>query len=200
MRTWTTTHLAVIVGAAALLGGCAGTDAATPPPAARASQATREPPLTSVAGAYLGRAGDSDVLVAVVPGDDHTVRVYACDGKELANATVDQWFQGAFDGTGPVTLSAGAYKMTLRKANGAFSGEFFKDGKALPFVATLPTDGSALLDAELRDPKTGAVTRDGNVIVLGGEQRGNLVPTRPPKCRVVLVASGSGATYIVLCG
>jgi len=113
---------------------------------------------------------------------------------------VDQWFQGAFDGTGLATLGAGGYKMTLRKANEAFSGEFFMAGKAFPFVATLPADGSALLNAELRDPKTGAITRDGNVIVLGGEQRGNMVPTRPPKCRAVLVGSGSTATYILVCG
>jgi len=46
------------------------------------------------------------VFLAVVPRDDR-VRVYACDGRDLANATVDQWFEGPFDGTGPVTLTGG---------------------------------------------------------------------------------------------
>lgn len=182
----TKTSLAIVAGIALMLTGCAG------PPAS-----PQEPALARVPGAYLGRAGD--VFLAVVPGDN-SVRVYACDGMELSNATVDQWFQGAFDGTGPVTLSAGAHQVTLRASDTGFAGEFLMGGKALPFVATLPTDGSALLDAEVRDPATGTITRDGNVIVLGGEQRGNMIPTRPPKCRVVLVGTGSSASYTLVCG
>lgn len=186
-----------MAGMALILSGCAAQDSTVRP--AAPTTATQEAPLVSVPGAYLGRAGESKVFLAVVPGDN-AVRVYACDGEDLAHATVDQWFQGAFDGTGPVTLSAGAFKLTLRAASGAFSGEFYLDGKALPFVATKPVEGSALLDAEVRDPKTGAVTRDGNVIVLGGEQRGAMAPVRMPKCRAVQVTtSGGGSSWVVVC-
>jgi len=156
--------------------------------------------LTVVPGAYLGRAGDSDVLVAVVP-EGQTVRVYACDGKDLSNATVNQWFQGPLAGDGSATLAANGYRVTLRATGGGYSGEFaFPDGRALPFTATPAPAGSALLDAELRDQATGAIIRDGNIIVLGAEQRGVMIPTRPPKCRLVLVTgSGGQQQWVAVC-
>jgi len=140
------------------------------------------------------------VFLAVVPRDDR-VRVYACDGRDLANATVDQWFEGPFDGTGPVTLTGGRLSLTLRAADGGFAGELrLPDGRALPFTASLPADGSALYDAEVRAPNTGEVTRDGTVIALAGEHRGVIVPTRPRRCVSVSVTGANGElTFVVVC-
>jgi len=153
-----------------------------------------------VAGAFLGRVRDSNVFVAVVPGD-RTVRVYACDGVDLRDASVDQWFQGPFDGVTATTLRAGGFAVTLRAEAGGFVGDFvLADGRALPFTAAAAAEGSALLDAEVRDPVTGAVTGDGNVIVLGAEQRGVFVPTRPRRCRVVLTTGADGSQhYVTVC-
>jgi hypothetical protein len=82
-------------------------------------------------------------------------------------------FEGAFDGTGPVTLVAGGSTLTVRRAGTGFAGEFVPPGgAALPFTATLPAEGPGLLDAESRDTSTGAIIRDGNVIGPDG-QRGH---------------------------
>jgi hypothetical protein len=149
-------------------------------------------PATVVPGASLGRAGANGVFVAVLPGRK-TIRVYACDGADLRNATVDQWFAGGYDGIGPVTLTAGGLSLTIRTMHPGFRGELtLADGTVLPFDAAQPTDAeSALLDGEARDPTTGAIVRAGTVIVLGGEQRGVVLPTRKP-CRFVLVTGPNG--------
>jgi hypothetical protein len=156
--------------------------------------------MTVVPGAFLGRVRDSNVFVAVVPGD-RTVQVYACDGVDLRDASVDQWFRGPFDGVTATTLRAGRFAVTLRPEAGGFVGDFvLPDGRALPFTAAPAAEDSVLLDAEVRDPATGAVTRDGNVIVLGAEQRGALVPARPRKCRVVLTTGADGSqNYVTVC-
>ena len=182
--------IALLVSVAVALSGCEE----SPAPAA---PSTEDTPLTAVPNAMLGRAGDSAIFLAVVPGAG-SVRVYACDGADLMTATVNQWFSGAFDGTGPVTLRAGGFQVILRADGGGYAGDVvLPDGTALPFTATTPRDGDALLDAELRDPVSGAVTRDGDVIVLGGESRGAMIPTRPRRCRPVQVQGSNGQTTIV---
>lgn len=182
----------VLFSAVLALGGCAEAEPAAP--------VAREAPATAVAGAFLGRADAGDVFVAVVPGDT-SIRVYACDGADLFHATVDQWFEGPFDGTGPVTLTAGGAKVTLRATEEGYRGELVTSRQSMHFTAAPPAIGSALLDAKVRDPQTGVVTRDGTVIVIGGDQRGALVPTRPRKCRFILVSGPNGAQqWVSVCG
>jgi hypothetical protein len=134
MNTSSLTRIIVttMIGTAVALGGCAR--AGEPPP----STATVPDLAVVEPGAYLGEAGDT-VRIAVVPGNK-TIKVYACGDS----AAVNHQFEGAFDGTAPVTLTADPYRLTIRRTADGYSGHLIPPrGPWLSFTADPPAAGAA---------------------------------------------------------
>jgi len=83
------------VGLAACGGGGDNAETVTTPPSSAI-----ERPLERVDGASVGRVEGSEMFIAVL--DDGTnVRAYLCNGT-VDEGTLDLWFDGSWDGAGPV--------------------------------------------------------------------------------------------------
>jgi hypothetical protein len=94
-----------------------------------------------------------------------------------------------WDGRTPITIvGAGGAKLRVERvhADGRISGRL--DGHRFTVE---PATGTA-----------GLVERDGarRVVLADGSIRGTMIPTRPPRCRVVLVTSSSGQQqWVTVC-
>jgi len=98
------------VGLAACGGDGENADTATTPPSSAI-----ERPLERVDGAAVGRVEGSEMFIAVL--DDGTnVRAYLCNGT-VDEGTLDLWFDGSWDRSGPVTtLRAAKLALTIGAA------------------------------------------------------------------------------------
>ena len=193
--------LAVVLAAttAVALAACGGdgdnAGTATTPPSSAI-----ERPLEQVDGAAVGRVEGSDMFIAVLA--DHTnVRAYLCNGT-VDEGTLDLWFQGAWDGTGPITLRAAKLALPIERRGDDYTGQLHTaDGNRFAFTAAEPRDEAAgLLKLERRGPDTGEIV-DKHAISAG--QRGHarrLCPDRhhlPLHQKVRVLADGTAQEFYV---
>jgi hypothetical protein len=169
--------------------------------------------MALVPDAAVGRIGDTNALVAVVPGAGN-IAVYVCDGENIAQggelgqpptSELSRWFRGSWDGHSPATLTSGPFTLTVTGQDGTFSGELtLATGERLPFSAARATDGDGLYRVERFDSFTGEVTAGGDSIVFNGDERGafHTVVTRCRRVlRRVVLADGTTTTIVVeICG
>jgi hypothetical protein len=135
----------------------------------------------------VGRVQGTEAFISV-SYDGRRLRAYACDGSPRRLATLSKWFDAPWDGHGPVTMVNGDSTLRIERlhADGRISGRL--DGHR--FTA---------------DPATGPAglhERDGRrtIVLADGSQRGTFIPTRPPKCRVVVVTSSGGQQqWVTVC-
>ena len=126
----------------------------------------------------VGKVQGTEAYLAVTY-DGHHLRAYACNGSARRLPTISAWFEAPWDGRSPIAVTVDGH--TLRM-DGPLSGRL--DGHR--FTLDRATDPGGLYE-EL----TGTTTET-SVVLNNGEIRGAMVPTRPPRCRVVLVTSSSG--------
>lgn len=131
-------------------------------------------PLDPLPNASVGRVAGTDAFVAV-SRDGGRVRVYVCDGTLRRDASVSVWFRGR---AGAKTLRAGGHRLTLDRDHGTFDGRRFRLRPA-----SMP---AGLFQGE----QTGTTATW--IVLADRSKRGTMIPTRPPRCRFVLVTSATG--------
>jgi hypothetical protein len=140
-------------------------------------------PLEPFPNVSVGRVSGTSAFVAV-SREGGKLRVYVCDGTLRRDATVSVWFRGR---AGARTLHAGGHTLTLDGDRGRFDGR--------PFTLRRAKAPSGLFQGTAKGTTA-------TWIVLGDRRkRGAFVPTRPPKCRFVLVTNSSGQQqWVSVCG
>jgi hypothetical protein len=184
------------VGLAACGGDGENADTATTPPSSAI-----ERPLERVDGAAVGRVEGSEMFIAVL--DDGTnVRAYLCNGT-VDEGTLDLWFDGSWDRSGPVTtLRAAKLALTIERSGDGYTGELHTaDGKQFAFTATVPQDEAAgLLKLQRHDPDTGEIVDKHAIVLDNGDMRGAFAPI-VTTCRYVkktrVLADGTTQEYYV---
>jgi hypothetical protein len=200
-----TALLAVMLAATTAVGlaacGSDGDDADT---VTTPSSSAIERPLERVEGAAVGRLEDSEMFIAILV-DGTNVRAYLCNGS-VDEGTLDLWFEGSWDGTGPVTLRAAKLALTIERRGEGYAGQLHTaDGKQFAFTAVEPRDEAAgLLKLERHDPDTGEIVDKHAVVLDNGDMRGNFAPL-VTTCRYVLKSRvlADGTTqqfYVQICG
>ena len=139
-----------------------------------AASATAKPSRTVAVGKVQG----TEAYLAVTY-DGHHLRAYACNGSARRLPTVSAWFEAPWDGRSPIAVTAGGHTLRL---DGPLSGRL--DGHR--FTLHRATGPGGLYE------ELSGTTTETSVVLDNGEIRGTFVPTRPPRCRVVLVTSSSG--------
>ena len=131
-------------------------------------------PLDPLPQASVGRVAGTGAFVAV-SREGGRLRVYVCDGTLKRDARTSVWFRGR---AGARTLRSGGHTLTLDGNRGRFDGR--------PFTLRRAQAPAGLFQG----------TTDGTtatwIVLPDRAKRGTFVPTRPPKCRVVLVTNSSG--------
>ena len=141
---------------------------------------TTRTPLDPLPNASVGRVAGTGAFVAV-SRERGRVRVYVCDGTLQRDAKIAAWFRGR-EGT----LRAAGHTLTLRGNRGTFDGR--------PFTLRRAKAPAGLLQGSAGGIATTWIVR------ADGSKRGNFVPTRPPRCRIVVVTSSSGQSqYVTVC-
>ncbi|HEX5619637.1 MAG TPA: hypothetical protein VFX51_14545 [Solirubrobacteraceae bacterium] len=156
--------------------------AAAPTASAAPIRITLKPlPETSV-----GRVDGTRAFIAVSLRGDR-LRAYVCDGTLRRDPTISTWFRTRWDRGGPLTLHRAGHTLRLTPGlRGRLDGHRFR---------TRPVDAPAgLFRGRHQRLRT-------TWIVLGnGHKRGTFVPTRPPKCRFVLVTGSNGQQqWVTVC-
>jgi hypothetical protein len=142
-------------------------------------------PLKPLPNVSVGRVDGTQAFIALsVEGGK--LRVYVCDGTLRRDPTVSAWFRGRADAR---ELRAGGHTLTIDP--GGKTGSF--DGHA--FTLRPATSPSGLFQGR----------RDGTeatwIVLQGMQKRGTFIPTRPPKCRFVLVTGPNGTQqWVNVCG
>ena len=181
------------------IGACG--DSAAEVPTASATPTTTVEELLPMPGALVGPVEDSDLFIAVVPGEDGTVEAYSCDGTDTSG-TVDQWFRGAWDGRSRVALTGGDFELSFEHHTEAISGHLTTPGgDVLAFRATPAEEGEGLHVLERRDATTGEVIDRGGLIVNDNDRRGAMAPFST-QCRYIAkrrydVVTGQYIEYVV---
>jgi hypothetical protein len=153
-----------------------------------------------VPGAAVGRVADTEMFAAVLAEDD-AIRVYLCNGL-VDEGTVDVWFEGPWDGAGPVKLKEGALELSIAADADSFVGELRTvDGHAWPFAAELPqTSAAGLYRGPRTNPDTGEVVFKHLVILDNGDAPGTFAPV-VTTCRYIkrtrVLADGTTQEYYV---
>jgi hypothetical protein len=128
--------------------------------------------------------------------DGRRLRVYVCDGTLKRDATVARWFRGRWDGISPRTLRASKNEVSIESVapDGTIRGRVLLADGEHAFTARPKTHPNGLHHGHRKGFSA-------TWIVLSKRQmRGNFVPARPPKCRVVPVTSSSGGTqWVTVC-
>ena len=149
---------------------------------AAAGTATAKPSRTVAVGKVQGTAA-----YLAVTYDGHRLRAYACDGSARRLPTISAWFEAPWDGRSPIAVTVGGH--TLRR-DAPTSGRL--DGHR--FALERATGPAGLFE------QTSGTTTETSVVLPNGEIRGAMIPTRPPRCRLVLVTSSSGQQqYVTVC-
>jgi hypothetical protein len=126
-------------------------------------------PLDPLPNASVARVQGTGAFVAL-SREGGKLRVYVCDGTLRRDAKVSVWFRGR----------AGARTLTLdaRGTAGTFDGHAFR-------LRDAPSH------AGLFQGRRGGTTATW-IVLADRAKRGTFVPTRPPKCRLVLVTGPGG--------
>jgi hypothetical protein len=156
-----------------------------------ASEASTRIPLKPLPETSVGRVDGSRAFLAFsVKGGK--LRVYVCDGTLKRDATISTWFRHRWDGRRALTLRAGGHTLEIdavRRA-GRISGRL--DGARF---RVRPASGKAGLFTGRAN-----ALRTTWIMLPDRAKRGTFVPTRPPKCRVVLVSGPNGQSqYVAVC-
>jgi hypothetical protein len=149
-------------------------------------------PLSPLPDASVGRVDGTRAFIAVsVRGD--RLRVYVCDGTLRRDATISVWFKRRWDGRSPITIRRGGHVLHIDRVRGG------------RIAGTL--DGTHRF--RVRPAKTPAGLFRGHkralsttwIVLPGRAKRGTFVPTRPRKCRLVLVSGANGQSqWVSVCG
>ena len=136
----------------------------------------------------VGQVQGTEAYLAVTY-DGHRLRAYACNGSARRLPTISTWFEAPWDGRSAITVVDGGVELRIDRvhADGRISGRL--DGHRF---ALEPATGPAGLYEE-----TSGTTTETSVVLANGNIRGTFVPTRPPKCRTVLVTNSSGQQQFV---
>jgi hypothetical protein len=158
---------------------------AAPSPAA-AAEADRIP-LSPLPNVRVGPVHGTRAFIALSL-DRGRLRAYVCDGTLRRAPAIAKWFRGRWDGGSPLRLRGlridgvdGGGRVTGRVGGHAFSAR----------PATMP--------AGLFDGRRHGI-RATWIALSERRLRGNFVPTRPPRCRFVLVTSSTGQQqWVTVC-
>ena len=148
-------------------------------------------PLEPLPETSVGRVGGTGAFVAFSVKDGK-LHAYVCDGTLKRDATISTWFRHRWDGRRALTIRAGGHtlKIDARRRAGRISGRL--DGKR--FSAQAAQHPAGLFKG--RDDRLQATW----IVLPSRAKRGAFIPTRPPKCRVVLVTSSSGQQqWVTVC-
>jgi hypothetical protein len=134
----------------------------------------------------VGKVQGTEAYLAVTY-DGHHLRAYACNGSARRLPTVSTWFEAPWDGRSPITVVDGGHTLTM---DGPMTGRL--DGHR--FTLDSASGPGGLYE------RTSGTTTETSVVLNNGEIRGAMFPTRPPRCRLVLVTSSSGQQqYVTVC-
>ena len=159
---------------------------------AGATERLRLDPLPSV------RAGKVDGTRAFIALslDGRRLRIYVCDGTLKRDPTIAKWFRGRWDGAAPITLRASKNEVSIESVapNGTIRGRVLLADGEHAFTARPKTNPNGLHHGHRKGFSA-------TWIVLSKRQmRGTFVPTRPPRCRFVLVTTSSGQQqWVTVC-
>ena len=148
-------------------------------------------PLSPLPDASVGRVAGSRAFIALSVKDGK-LRVYVCDGTLKRDATISTWFRHHWDGRRALTVRAGGHtlKIAAVRRDGRITGRL--DGAR--FTAKAAKGLAGLFkgrDTQLRTTW---------IVLPSHAKRGTFIPTRPPKCRVVLVTGSSGQQqWVTVC-
>jgi hypothetical protein len=146
-------------------------------PAASAAAPTRIP-LEPLPQTSVGRVDGTRAFIGVSLRGDR-LRVYACDGTLKRDPTISVWFRSRWDGRSLLVLRRDGHTLRLRPSlRGRLDGHAFRTRRA-----TMPAGLFRGRHKRLRTTW---------IVLRNGHKRGTFVPTRPPKCRVVLVTGSNG--------
>jgi hypothetical protein len=139
-------------------------------------------PLEPLPDVRVGRVAGTQAFIAV-SREGARVRVYVCDGTLRRDATVSVWFRGRATAR---TLRSGAHRLVLDGDSGRFDGRRFTLRRA-PAPAGLFQGTSEGTTATW-------------IVLPDRAKRGTFIPTRPPKCRFVLVTGPNGQQqWVAVC-
>ena len=147
-------------------------------------------PLSPLSHSGVGRVDGTRTFIALsVHGGK--LRAYVCDGTLKRDATISTWFRHRWDGHRKLTLRAGGHtlKITAVRRDGRIAGRL--DGAR--FSARPGGRPAGLFTGRKGHLRTTWI------VLRGGAKRGTFVPTRPPKCRAVLVSGPGGPQWVVVC-
>jgi hypothetical protein len=160
-------------------------------------------PPDRIPGAAVGRIEGTGNFIAIVEQDGR-VLVYLCNGTIANQDSVRKaWFEGAWDGSAPLTLKSSGMSLTIERDGDGYRGELeTADGKRFPFTAAQPDESGGLYRTQ--DREDGAVVSYYTIVLEDGQSRGafHTVITRCRKIRkTVVLADGTTTTIIVeICG
>jgi hypothetical protein len=150
-----------------------------------AASARTRIPLEPLPGAHVGRVAGTRAFVAVSLHHGK-LRVYVCDATLRRDPSISTWFRHRWHGRKALTLRS--HRHTLRidvvGADGTISGRL--DGTHA--FRTRPADAPAGL---FKGQRRGL--RATWIVLPGLGKRGTFIPTRPRKCRFVLVTGPNGS-------
>jgi hypothetical protein len=205
MRPGVKRGVVAVLLAGAALGGGAYAAAGDTTPEGQPPSTVEDTDFVQIPGAAVGRVDDSEMFIAVLV-ENGTIRVYSCNGT-VDQGTVDSWFEGPWDGSGPVTLTNGTLRVTVAAEGEAFVGQIHTvDDHVFTFRAEMPTtDTAGLYRTPRTNPDTGEVIFRHGIILDDGDIRGTFAPV-VTRCRYVVkkrydVVTGQQIEYVVqICG
>jgi hypothetical protein len=148
--------------------------------------------LNPLPGAHVGRVDGTRAFIAVSLQNGR-LRVYICDGTLRRDPTISTWFRSRWGGRKALTLHSDGHTLRLRPVaqDGSIAGRLDRAHRFRVKPAHTP--------AGLFKGRKGRL-RTTWVVLPGLHKRGTFIPTRPPRCRVVLVSTSSGSTWVTVCG
>lgn len=154
--------------------------------AAPAASARTRIDLAPLPETSVGRIAGTHAFIGVSLHADR-LRVYACDGTLKRDPTISTWFRSRWDGRHAVTLRRGGHTLRLRPdLSGRLDGHAFRTRRA-----DMP---AGLFRGHHKRLRTTWI------VLRNGKKRGTFVPTRPPKCRFVLVTGPNGQQqWVTVC-
>jgi hypothetical protein len=143
-------------------------------------------PLEPLPATSVGRVDGTRAFIAASLRGDR-LRVYVCDGTLRRDPTISTWFRHRWDARHALVLRRGGHTLRLRPdLSGRLDGHAFR------------LRGATMPAGLFRGRHEGLRTTW--IVLRNGRKRGTFIPTRPPRCRVVLVTGSNGqAQYVTIC-